>query len=670
VAVRTVTVNLRMNAVQFLTNGRAVVRLNGDMADSFRRLATDATAANNATESMSRQIRQLGNRARIAENRVRELREEINRLAAAAAAANANINIINGPGGGGGRGGMGGLFGMVSRAWHALPHQVQLAIIGAAVAMAVMFVTALGGMIGALMTLLLGGVVIAAMVAIAAKTSDAVQSAFARAFGPIGTQLQGFAQAAMAPLVLSARDFGDAWTEIGPQVKAMFELMAQSIRPLAQGLIGFVGAAMPGLNEALQNAGPIIRQFAHDLPAVGRSFGEMFARMSRGQGVIKGMRAFMMLLSTTFTALGNTVGWLADRFDWLTRNGERMTRFLSHIPLIGLVAGPIADSLAAINDAGVEAMARTGDVAEGADDLAVSAARAAQASGNLAKQMAALNDQLEATAQKMLALDNARLAFNQGLLDLKKQFQDNGRSLNDHTEKGIANRQMLNQLIEAAMRARAAFIEQNRATLGVTEATRQANAIFGQDVTAIQAVMRAAGFTAAQINAMTAQWMAWVNTPANVSKSSTITTYYRTDGKPPPAGGRTPGFAPGVHNFNRQGGLHHARGGLVGLNGQAQMFRAGRTMYGFAEAGTGGEAFIARNADHGRSLAIANQAAAWHGGRVVTGGGGGGVMEVRLVPSGVAGGGPIEAALFKYADDALHNGRWRLQVVGNRVKPV
>jgi hypothetical protein len=665
VAVRTVTVNLRMNAVQFLTNGRAVVRLNGDMADSFRRLATDATAANNATESMSRQIRQLGNRARIAENRVRELREEINRLAAAAAAANANINIINGPGGG--RGGMGGFFGLFRRAWGALPQQVQIAIVSAAVAMAIMFVTALGAMIGALMTLILGGVVIAAMVAIAAKTSDAVQSAFSNAFRPIGTQVKGFAQAAMGPLVLAARDFGNAWNDIGPQVKSMFELMADSIRPLARGLTGFLSAAMPGLNEALRNAGPIIRQFARDLPAVGREFGEMFAQMSRGQGVMKGMRLFMMVLAGTFRLLGNTVHGLAVGFDFLTRNGERMTRFLSHLPLIGLVAGPIADVLGTINDAGREAAARTGDVAAGADDMAVSSARAAQATGNLAKQIAALNDQLEASAQKMLGLDNARLAFNQGLIDLKKSFQENGRSLNDFTEKGIANRTMLNQQIELAMRARAAFIEQNSATLGVAEATRQANAIFGQNVAAIQAVMRAAGFTQAQIQAMTDKWMAWVNTPANVNKSSTITTYYRTDGKPATAG--RPGPAPGIRYFEREGGIHYARKGLTNLSGQAAMFRPGSTTYGFAEMGTGGEAFIARNADHGRSLAIANQAASWHGGRVVTGGGYGGVLEVRMVSSGVISD-PLDKAIFKRADDALHNGEWRLQVVGNRVKPV
>lgn len=69
--------------------------------------------------------------------------------------------------------------------------------------------------------------------------------------------------------------------------------------------------------------------------------------------------------------------------------------------------------------------------------------------------------------------------------------------------------------------------------------------------------------------------------------------------------------------FNRFGGLYMAAAGLVNLDGAANIFPAGRPMYGFAEEGTGGEAFIARNAPRRRSLAIASAAARWHGASVV-----------------------------------------------------
>lgn len=625
-AVRTVTVTLRMNAVQFLTNGRAVVRVNGDMSDSFRRLTTDATAADHAMNGVNRNLRQLSARARLAENRVRELREEINRLTVAALAANGPVNVIAGPGGGGGMGGRGGgLFGMVRAAWNALPQQVKIAIASAALAMATMLVTALGAMVGALMTLVLGAVITAGLVAIAAKTSDAVQHAFMGVFRPVVADLKLFAEVGIDPLVRTAHDFGEAWMRIGPQVREMFVLMADSIRPLGQGLTGFLEGAMPGLTTALRNAGPIIRQFARDMPAVGREFGNMFAQMSRGQGVMKGMRAFMMLLAGTFRFLGNTIHGLAVGFDFLTRNGEKMTRFLSHIPVIGFFADKIADVLHTINDAGKEAAGGEGEAADAAEDMAVSSARAAAATMSLDKAVAGLNTRLDEQVRRMNGTLDARLAFEESLLALKKSIQDNGRTLDEHTAKGIENTRMLDGAARAAYAKRDAFIEANTATLGLARATEIANAQFNVDIARIYALGKAMGLTRAQIDGLVGAYYGIVNAP-NVEKLITFTIRTRGDRTFADSAYQTPSgvVRHSSHEFNREGGLHMARRGLVNLNAQAQMFRPGHTMYGFAEAGTGGEAFIARNADHGRSLAIANQAAAWHGGRVVTGGGGGG----------------------------------------------
>lgn len=79
-----------------------------------------------------------------------------------------------------------------------------------------------------------------------------------------------------------------------------------------------------------------------------------------------------------------------------------------------------------------------------------------------------------------------------------------------------------------------------------------------------------------------------------------------------------PGAIPrfGVSVLNREGGVYtHAQDGLLR---EAQVFApVAPARYAFAEPATGGEAFIPRFGDRERSLAIADAAAQWHGGRVV-----------------------------------------------------
>jgi hypothetical protein len=79
-----------------------------------------------------------------------------------------------------------------------------------------------------------------------------------------------------------------------------------------------------------------------------------------------------------------------------------------------------------------------------------------------------------------------------------------------------------------------------------------------------------------------------------------------------------PGAIPrfGVPTPNREGGVYvHAQEGL--LRDPAIYSPVYPARYAFAEPATGGEAFIPRIGDRLRSLAIADMAARWHGGRVV-----------------------------------------------------
>jgi hypothetical protein len=661
-AVRTVTVEMNLNATSFLADGRAVVTVNDEMARSFGRLSRDAQLASNATNDMSRNIAQMGRRAGRAERQIRELREEIDRLTASSLAARGPVNIINGNSGpGGGMGGGRGLFGMLRNLWSKIPQELQITIITVGAILGTMLITALGASIAAAMTLMLGGVVVAAMAAIAAKTSPAVQGAFRRMFTPILADLKGFSLVAIDPLILSARDFGDAWTRVGPQVKSMFELMASSIRPLAQGLAGFVEEALPGLREALGNSGPIIAQFAHDLPMVGREFGNMFATMSRGEGVMKGMHFLMLTLAAVFKIVGGTIHGLSVAFDFLTRNGEKVSAFLAHIPLLGKPFEILRDAARAINDTGKEGGFIT--FSNGLDEGAVAAGRAAGAVAALDKAMGQLNEKLDAQVQSMTAAIDTQIAYEAAVDDLTQSIKDNGKNLDIHTAKGRDNVTAIEAVAKAAFAARDAFIEQNQSQMGLAGATQAANAAFKAQLDQLYLQLRGLGLADGAIQKLLGDWYALVAAPPAKLQ---VQTFYTQSGNAPPSAGRTttgggPSPRGGLRVFNKAGGLYAASG----LLNQSAMFRAGPTMYGFAERGTGGEAFVARNADHGRSLAIANAAARWHGGHVVTGNGGGGHVTVELVAG--RGAGTADRALAQLAQYAVRKGALQLRVVNGRL---
>jgi arsenate reductase-like glutaredoxin family protein len=65
---------------------------------------------------------------------------------------------------------------------------------------------------------------------------------------------------------------------------------------------------------------------------------------------------------------------------------------------------------------------------------------------------------------------------------------------------------------------------------------------------------------------------------------------------------------------NARGGIHYAAAGAMSL-GAAGVYPSSSTLYGFAEPGTGGEAFIPCNGDRQRGRELLDVAAGWYGGR-------------------------------------------------------
>lgn len=521
----------------------------------------------------------------------------------------------------------------ISASWSAMPVELKGVIVGAGVAMAAILASAVGAALNGLLLTAVGAGVIGVMAAIAAKSSNVVQKVFADVFRPIKQDALDFASVAEGPLVHAALAFGSAWASVRDDVRGAFADLAPEIADVADGVAGFVRNAMPGLRAAITASAPLLKELSRDLPILGDAVSRMFEEFAKGgDGARKGLRLVIDLVAAALIVIGQTVGYLSREFDAFTFSLEKVLGFLAKIPGVGRLFQPALEAVKSFNDTSEGTTRSLDGAGEAADRTALGMGRVADATQRAARAAVELSNKMADLMGQELSLDQANLAFNQGLLDVAASFKENGKNLDVYNAKGIANREIVDQQIQKAIAARQAAIDLAGGQNASKAAVDAANQKYAEQIGQLEAVLRKAGLTSQQIEELIGKYRTIASAP-NIEKF--IDVKYRVSGANtvaissyalPNGGTRT-----SQHTFNSLGGLW-ARQGLINLNGMAGMFSAGSPLFGFAEQGTGGEAFIARNAPRARSLAIAAQAAAWHGASLVPNEalGGGGVVNYTV----------------------------------------
>lgn len=206
----------------------------------------------------------------------------------------------------------------------------------------------------------------------------------------------------------------------------------------------------------------------------------------------------------------------------------------------------------------------------------------------------------------------------------KESIKENGKTLDVHTEAGRKNREALLGIAGATRDVLQAMQDSGAPLADINAKYQEARTAF------IKAAM-AMGSTRAEAIKLADQWVRMppvvvteVKTPGLTtasdrvrvlgaqlaalpsSKTIRITTYDKMV------------TLHGDH-AQRWGGItRHAQTGLLRDAGVYSAVSPAR--YAFAEPATGGEAFIPRKGDYGRSMGILNQAAAWYGASVMPGG--------------------------------------------------
>lgn len=541
-----------------------------------------------------------------------------------------------------------GLRNSLRAAWQSMPVELKVAIIGAGVGMATILAGSIGGVLNAALLGVVGGGVLAAVVAVAAKTSSAVRAAFSDTFAPIGDEIAAFARdVAEGPLIKAAEIFGQTWEDIATDVQGAFGDVGKHIEPLAAGLARLVENVMPGLREGLKAAGPVLDELAAALPEIGTAISKMFHDLTRdggAQGAVKGMRVLAATVIATFRTIGVVVGWLSRQFNTTTNFIADMLTLLSKIPVIGGMFEHAASSARDFANAGSGTGRSLEETGVAADQTASAMRRQADATKSAADAAQDLSAKMAHIIDVELGAKDAAIQFEAALDAITESAKENGRTLDIGTEKGRANASTILDGVRAAEAKRQADIEMAGGVNASAAAVGAANAKYEAMVAQLRAAAYAAGFNKAQVDAL-------IGSLGRVPREvyTRVTTEYRTVGSIPK---------------DQRVGVGNVRGYASGTTaapaGWAWVGEEGPELMRFK----GGEQVL-------NSMDSARAAGARSGVQATaSSGGGGGAMVGQLTLGGSRGVG-LEAVFRKWLDDGLTSGRIKYAVAANgRLQPV
>lgn len=410
------------------------------------------------------------------------------------------------------------------------------------------------------------------------------------------------AAAPFVPAVLGAmQDLRKESAALAPEFRTIFGAAASYVQPLERGLVGMVKGALPGLRDAVVQAGPVIDALADGLIQTGEAVGDLFSTIA--EHAPEGARALTYLFEIVeigIDSLSKMISVGSTAFKWMdiasSAMSGRQAQTAAQYAVAQHNAAAASDRTSSASAQLLEALNRMGGAAE---DTTYSVQRLDEAFRNL--------------FDRQMNADQAAIRWQESLAEMNKELRSGARTLSINTAEGRANTKSLLASIEVARRVR-------DANLARGQSLDLVNAKYASDIEGLRAAAVAAGFNKRQVDALVG---AYRRIPDEV-----VTEIKATGASSAAASARV---AAAAYNAlprsiqttiytnrmdkgrqNRWGGVytHAAEGALR----QADVFSpVNPARYAFAEPATGGEAFIPRHGDAARSTRILSKAASWYG---------------------------------------------------------
>jgi len=183
------------------------------------------------------------------------------------------------------------------------------------IAAAAAAIPAIGAAVSAGLLLALGGGVLAAGIASAARDPK-VAAAFSGLGDKAKKAMSGFGDPFKAPLIRAAKTFGDSLERIAPAFLRMGQTMAPLIDKLAPALAQLAEKAMPGIEKAVAASVPLFEKLAEHAPAIGAAMSKFFTKIAEGApAAIKFIDVILKAAAVVLPLLGTALNQLTGHFN-------------------------------------------------------------------------------------------------------------------------------------------------------------------------------------------------------------------------------------------------------------------------------------------------------------------------------------------------------------------
>jgi hypothetical protein len=343
-------------------------------------------------------------------------------------------------------------------------------LIGATVSAAVIGGVGIGGVIG--------GVALVA-------DNPAVKAAGKRLGTNLMSDLKSDAGAFVEPVLRNIGKIEGRFEQMRPKLNRIFTNSSGFLDPLVDGALRGIDSILAGADKLIAKAGPVMDSIGRGIGLVGDSIGQAF--MIIGDGSEDAASA----LDLVFRATANVITNVALLIRGLTELYGLMDGFGSTVndTIRGWVG--MDDAQKRVTGSGTFAAESTNRLSSSLQGLIPGLQGAAVEAGSAATEYDRMKAATDAATNANRALYGSQTDIAEGFAKASQAIRDNGRNVDVNTEKGRANRKVLEQ--------QAGAIEQNyKAFIAVNGVGPQSAAVADNLRAKFEALGRKAGYSAGE----------------------------------------------------------------------------------------------------------------------------------------------------------------------------
>jgi hypothetical protein len=279
------------------------------------------------------------------------------------------------------------------------------------------------------------------------------------------------------------------------KLRSDFDDLARHVEPLARGIAGLFEQAEPGFEKALAAAGPIIDELAAKLPGLGQNISKTFALLADGSaGGKDGLDLLILTVETLTVGVAGLIDGFSHLYHAFLAPGRAFVDFVDKFAdfATGTTEGfahHLNSASTSVDEFGQSVEQGIGSLESLNTQLHKTAVTADTLTGGMVDKL----------VNGMLSLDQATLGWDESLTRVGESLKQNGKSLDEHTAKGQANRQAILDGVAANLR----LYDSEIASGGSAE---EAGKKYQQHNDDLRAAAIAAGFNTGEVDKMISKY--------------------------------------------------------------------------------------------------------------------------------------------------------------------